>query len=139
MTPNRLNDVAAVTEYKKQVVARIATLGLKGEDAASLIHLYGRQTDHIIDRMMANRTADPDLDLLLAELWYLLHHEMIVKANDFFVRRTGLLYFDLPRLVKLLDPALQSMAHYLNWDIDRLREERSSIEEIIQQTLLFKN
>jgi glycerol-3-phosphate dehydrogenase len=139
LTPNRLNDVAAVAEYKKQVVARIATLGLKGEDAASLIHLYGRQTDQIIDRMMANRTADPDLDLLLAELWYLLHHEMIVKANDFFVRRTGLLYFDLPRLVKLLDPALQSMAHYLNWDIDRLREERSSMEEIIQQTLLFKN
>lgn len=139
LTPNRLNDVAAVAEYKKQVVARIATLGLKGEDAASLIHLYGRQTDQIIDRMMANRTADPDLDLLLAELWYLLHHEMIVKANDFFVRRTGLLYFDLPRLVKLLDPALQSMAHYLNWDIDRLREERSAMEEIIQQTLLFKN
>lgn len=139
LTPNRLNDVAAVAEYKKQVVARIATLGLKGEDAASLIHLYGRQTDQIIDRMMANRTADPDLDLLLAELWYLLNHEMIVKANDFFVRRTGLLYFDLPRLVKLLDPALQSMAHYLNWDIDRLREERSAMEEIIQQTLLFKN
>ena len=139
LTQNGLSDVKAVTEYKKSVVARIEPLGLKGENAASLIHLYGRQTDLIIDYMTSHRGSDPDLDLLLAELEYLLQNEMIIKASDFFVRRTGLLYFDLPRLVKLLDPALQSMAHYLNWDIDRQRRERSEMEEIIQQTLLFKN
>ncbi len=133
-----LRDAKTVQSYEKRIVERIGSLGLKGENAASMVHLYGTQSDFIIDYMVAHRTSDPDLDLLNAELWYILNQEMIVKAQDFLVRRTGLLFFDLPRLTKLLQPALQSLAHYLNWDEDRLQKERLEMEEIIRQTLNFK-
>ncbi|HEY5823044.1 MAG TPA: glycerol-3-phosphate dehydrogenase/oxidase, partial [Cyclobacteriaceae bacterium] len=133
-----LRDVKTVQSYERRIVERIDPLGLKGEHAATLVHLYGTQTDFIIDYMVAHRTTDPDLDLLNAELWYAMNQEMIVKAQDFLVRRTGLLFFDLPRLIKLLQPALQSLAHYLNWDEDRLQKERLEMEEIIRQTLNFK-
>jgi glycerol-3-phosphate dehydrogenase len=134
-----LRDVKLVRSYEKRIVERIGALGLKGECAATLVHLYGTQSDFIIDYMVGHRTSDPDFDLLMAELWYIMNQEMIVKAQDFLVRRTGLLFFDLPRLTKLLNPALQSLAHYLNWDEDRLQKERLEMEEIIQQTLNFKN
>jgi len=133
-----LRDIKTVQSYERRIVERIGPLGLKGENAATLVHLYGTQTDFIIDFMVAHRTSDPDLDLLNAELSYALNQEMIVKAQDFLVRRTGLLFFDLPRLIKLLYPALQSLAHYLNWDEDRLQKERLEMEEIIRQTLNFK-
>ena len=133
-----LRDIKTVQIYERRIVERIGPLGLKGETAATLVHLYGTQTDFIIDYMVAHRTTDPDLDLLNAELWYVMNQEMIVKAQDFLVRRTGLLFFDLPRLIKLLQPALQSLAHYLNWDEDRLQKERLEMEEIIRQTLNFK-
>ncbi len=133
-----LRDVKTVQSYERRIVERIGPLGLKGETAATLVHLYGTQADFIIDYLVAHRTTDPDLDLLNAELWYVMNQEMIVKAQDFLVRRTGLLFFDLPRLTKLLQPALQSLAQYLNWDEDRLQKERLEMETIIQQTLNFK-
>jgi glycerol-3-phosphate dehydrogenase len=133
-----LRDVKTVQSYERRIVERIGPLGLRGETAATLVHLYGTQADFIIDYMVAHRTTDPDLDLLNAELWYVMNQEMIVKAQDFLVRRTGLLFFDLPRLIKLLEPALQSLAHYLNWDEDRLLNERLEMEELIRQTLNFK-
>jgi glycerol-3-phosphate dehydrogenase len=134
-----LRDVKTVQSYEQRIVERIGPLGLKGEMAASLVHLYGTQSDFIIDYLIAHRTSDPEADLLLAELWYGINQEMIVTAQDFLIRRTGLLFFDLPRLIKLLHIALQSMAQYLNWDDVRLQKERSEMEEIIAQTLAFKN
>jgi len=134
-----LADLKAVRAYEKRIVDRIGPLGLKGEDAASLVHLYGTQSDFIIDYLVAHRSDDPERDLLLAELWFVIHHEMISKAQDFLVRRTGLLFFNLPRLIKLLDTALQSLAQYLNWDKDRLQKEQEEMKEIIKQTLSFKN
>jgi glycerol-3-phosphate dehydrogenase len=56
---------------------------------------------------------------------------MVMSAADFFVRRIGALYFDLPRLSKMLDPCLALMANRLNWHETRADAERKELKRLI--------
>ncbi len=124
--------------YSHAMATRVGSLGLTGDHAAYLVHLFGKQTDQIISNAVHSVDADPEINLALAVWYFAFQHEMVVRATDFFVRRTGLLYFDIHRLVKIKEPVLRAMAHDLQWSEDRLTEERKLIDEIISLTLTFK-
>jgi glycerol-3-phosphate dehydrogenase len=134
-----LRTVEDVRKYQADVARRVGTLGLKGDHAAYLVHLYGRQADSIIEYATAHDKIEPEIDLALAELWFAMSHEMVVKAADFLVRRTGLLYFNIHRLYKIEEPILRAMAQCLSWDADRMSMERDEINGLIMQTLNFKH
>lgn len=131
-----LKNVGEVMQYRSEVAARVESLGLRGDYAAYLVHLYGRQSDLIIDYASSSPKSDPEIALLLAELWYAFHYEMIVRVEDFLVRRTGLLYFDIHRLDKMKEPVLLAMAQYLNWDGKRIERERDDLEQLIGHVTL---
>ena len=134
-----LKTIQQVKAYHDQIALRVASLGLKGDHATYLVHLYGMQADIIIDYVVNHPKSDPEIDLALAELWFAIHHEMVVKAVDFLCRRTGLLYFNIHRLFKITEPILMAMKQYLDWDDVRVSKERESLEQLILQTLHFKN
>ncbi|CAN5544220.1 glycerol-3-phosphate dehydrogenase/oxidase [soil metagenome] len=134
-----LKNVTDVGNYNRLIAARVETLGLKGDHAAYLVHLYGKQSDIIIDYATMHVEADAEITLALAELWFAIHNEMVVKATDFLVRRTGLLYFNIHRLTKIQEPVLKAMARYLHWEEGRVTKEREEIEELILKTLNFKH
>ena len=123
--------------YTRDVARRIEQLGLKGAEGSYLVHLYGYQSDAILDYAQQHRDQDPEIGLALAELWFALNHEMIVRAEDFLVRRTGLLFFNLHRLVKVQEAVLKSMAEHLGWDQQRINSERTGMEELIRETTSF--
>jgi glycerol-3-phosphate dehydrogenase len=64
---------------------------------------------------------------------------MVVKASDFLVRRKGLLYFNLHRLMKFKEPVLLEMATQFNWSAERIVAERNEMDDLIKQTLQFKS
>ena len=134
-----LKTVADVKKYHEEIAHRVESLGLKGDHATYLVHLYGKQANEIIDYANKNQKADPEIDLALAELWFAIHHEMVAKATDFLVRRTGLLYFNIHRLYKIKEPVLRAMRQYLNWVSIRLSKEHEEVDELILQTLNFKH
>lgn len=134
-----LKTVEDVKKYHEEIAHRVESLGLKGDHATYLVHLYGKQADEIIDYASKNPKTDPEIDLALAELWFAIHHEMVAKATDFLVRRTGLLYFNIHRLYKIKEPILRVMGQYLNWDTIRLSKEHEEVDELILQTLNFKH
>ncbi len=133
-----LLSVEEVKQHTARLAGEIAELGLKGEDAGYLIHLFGRQADVIIGRLKSSRLPDPETALALAELWFVVNNEMICRATDFFVRRTGLLYFDLPRLMHVKEAVLQEMRTMFQWTEDRLLQEKSELDKWISSTLRFK-
>lgn len=80
----------------------------------SLFDKYGSETDVILnmayDIYSENRTLENPL--VLAELLYTIQHEWVVKPSDFYNRRTGLLYFNRPKVsetARLID------AHFAEW------------------------
>ncbi len=138
LTGNGFGNMEEVKEFSNEIATRVESLGLKGDHATYLVHLYGKQARTIIDQAIKNHATDPEIGLALAEMWFTIHFEMATRAEDFFVRRTGLLYFNIHRLFKIKEPILQAMADCLSWDLNRHAVEQQMVEYQMGETLKFK-
>ncbi|MBL7866137.1 MAG: hypothetical protein JNK10_14755, partial [Cyclobacteriaceae bacterium] len=134
-----LRTVTDVQKYTAEVAQRVASLGLKGAEGTYLVHLYGRQADEILKLAEAQGNPDPEINLALSELTFSIRHEMVVHADDFLVRRTGLLYFNIHRVEKVLLAVLESLATSLKWSDERRNAERERIHDLIHQATAFRN
>lgn len=134
-----LRTVTDVQKYTAEVAQRVASLGLKGAEGTYLVHLYGHQADEILKLAEAQGNPDPEINLALSELTFSIRHEMVVHADDFLVRRTGLLYFNIHRVEKVLLAVLESLATSLKWSDERRNAERERIHNLIHQATAFRN
>jgi glycerol-3-phosphate dehydrogenase len=88
--------------------------------------------------MMEEMTVDNSLKkMLLSELKFGLEQEMIVKASDFFVRRTGLLYFNRPLLDQWLIDILIELKKLLHWSQEKYEAERDEMLMLINKAYKF--
>ncbi len=129
LNENPFKNYAEVKKYVQDIQPDWQAFGFSLIDIESLVHRYGRQTDLILERFQQIPEEDAQLRLAKAELWYGIHHEMVVKPLDFFERRTGRLYFDPFELDHLKDPILKEFADYFNWDKNTLVLEREHLEK----------
>jgi glycerol-3-phosphate dehydrogenase len=97
-----------------------------------LVHTYGRQTDSILKQFDTLNDEDLSVRLARAEVWFCVHHEMVMSSLDFFIRRTGMLYFDTPRLQRVKDSVLLDMKHYLDWDQQHFDRERDGLSQEVR-------
>ncbi len=138
LTHSDFIDFVAVKRYIVLVAKRLIKLGLPQAKAKYLVENFGRQTDQILDSLEANfDSSTPELSLLKAELDFCLQNEMICTLQDFFVRRTGLMYFDI-RMVKNHKQAIaEEMKVKLGWDEDKFRSELKAIDVLIYSVTQF--
>jgi glycerol-3-phosphate dehydrogenase len=130
-----MQEVAAFTE---EVTGRVERLGLTGAAGSYLVHLYGRQAAVILAMAESQESANPELRLTIAELEFALAEESVVHADDFLVRRTGWLFFDIHRLVRMKDAVLGEMARRLNWSEGRRGEEEQRIYAWMRKATTFE-
>ena len=98
---------------------------------------YGKNAMRIIDKMSFFSNKDPKERLLRAELWYGIHYEMINSLVDFYVRRTGRLYFDIRSIEQTLPLVLKECTKYLEWDAERIEKEKKELQLLIQDATTF--
>ena len=91
---------------------------------------YGKQADEILEKIKEFNDA-PEVALGRAEAWFGVHHEMVNRAEDFFVRRTGMLYFEIASIGLMRAAVMSDFQKYLNWDDARLQEENKMMDEMI--------
>lgn len=65
-----------------------------------LFEKYGSDTEKIVAYAydIYNKNRDCEQPLRQAELLYAVQYEQVVKPADFFIRRTGMLYFNRPKI-----------------------------------------
>ncbi|MGC4023436.1 MAG: glycerol-3-phosphate dehydrogenase/oxidase [Cyclobacteriaceae bacterium] len=102
-----------------------------------LVSTYGMQTDTIIEEFANLSEEDFDTRLAIAELNFCLKNEMVISASDFLVRRTGMLYFNLPRLKKVMDSILLKMKSHFSWNDQQSNDVRSTLEKLIKEASNF--
>lgn len=93
-------DYREVLDYREDVRSRLTQRGTDARFAEYLVATYGMQTDAILEDMESRTDKDPELRLLLCELAYGLQHEFVRTPMDFWIRRTGRMYFNLPTVRK---------------------------------------
>jgi len=132
-------DFDAVKRYTGLLVKRLAKLGMNNTKAFYLVENYGKQTDQIVNslELSINKEA-PELSLLKAELDFCLQNEMVCSSQDFLIRRTGLMYFDI-RMVRDHKQAIgEEMRSKLGWSEDKFNAELNEIDDFIRSITLFK-
>lgn len=69
-------------------------------------------------------------------LRYAMEHEMAVTLEDFFVRRTGALLFDIDWVRKWKGPAAAYMASYLGWSEDEQARYEEELEKRLHEAVV---
>ncbi|WP_164215935.1 glycerol-3-phosphate dehydrogenase/oxidase [Virgibacillus sp. YIM 98842] len=124
--------------FKKQKIKEAAVLGISEKDADKMVQRYGANTDTVLRLFRENQSEakqehmDP---LVFAELLYALHEEAIYKPADFFVRRTGALFFEMEWLKAHKESVIQYMAKALNWTKDEKNAYSAELEQLIYHAI----
>jgi len=119
-----------VNKYIAEIYERIEGDGFTPYDAWFLVTNYGKQTETILDIYSGLQETDNRIRMARAELRFGVDYEMVHSPMDFFIRRTGRLYFDIESVRQLMDPLLQEFkvlfamddAQILSWKEELLHE-----------------
>src|SRR5690606_9812735 len=126
-----------VVEYREEVARQLSGAGLDGRVAEYLVENYGQQTNLILRNFLQqDASLDKDLALILSELWFCFHHEMIVTLADFFNRRTGLLNFDIVRVKRWKNEVGTELGRYAGWSDERNQSEIDALDTLIADARL---
>jgi glycerol-3-phosphate dehydrogenase len=128
----------AVQELETSLAARMGTLGLRGNDAINLIHLYGSQAWQIMTYFENHQSGSPEQDLLEAEMMFAMECEMARFPLDFIIRRSGLLYFNHPKAVREANRIVAFFAKQFQWSPELQIMEETKVNMALEEVLLFK-
>ena len=105
-----------VKKYIADVLGRIETDGFSEYDAWFLVTNYGKQTESILETYAGLKDKDNQVRMAKAELRFGIDYEMVQNPMDFFIRRTGRLYFDIESIPVLLPPILKEFQRIFKVD-----------------------
>ncbi|NER15899.1 glycerol kinase GlpK [Spongiivirga citrea] len=132
LTSPALTSMKEVNAYQKELETRLGEIGIDNAYFAwYLATTYGKQADTILNKINYFANDNVHERLIRAELWYCIHNEMTNSLTDFFVRRTGRLYFDITSIPKYLDVVLEDIVNYLDWDEKRVESEKSYLNDLV--------
>ena len=135
-----LETTEAVNAYQKEMASTLEKLGVTDYyQAWYLCTTYGKQADLIIEKSKAFEGDDVLERLIRAELWFAIHYEMVNSLTDFFVRRTGRLYFNISSIREHYLVILKDSTNYLNWDKKRRTSEAEKLELLLKDATTYYN
>jgi len=128
----------AVEIYEDQIFKQLKSYGFSKKDANYLVHNYGKQTDIILDKFEEINEPDVHRKLLKAELWFTINHEMVCTPADFFMRRTGRLFFNIETVNNYKEFILQEFKNYFNWNDNKAKTHLHELNELIDLATQFE-
>jgi glycerol-3-phosphate dehydrogenase len=128
-----------VKMLETELAARLGELNLRGNEATYLAHLYGHQANIIVDYLKKNMTENPECDLMLAQAWFSMHYEMSIYPLDFIIRRSGLLFFNRPKIVRWLNPVIDFFAKELRWSQEEHTLQLALVTHALEQVVNFES
>lgn len=118
----------------KQFKKKVLNTGYPEEMLEKWMNRYGANTEKLINYY---ETAMHEHVFLEADIWaelmYTLEYEAVYKPVDFFIRRTGALFFDIDFVKKYKKPVIQEMKDYFQWDDEEMKQHTEELEKAIYE------
>ncbi|WP_047984100.1 glycerol-3-phosphate dehydrogenase/oxidase [Ornithinibacillus californiensis] len=114
-------------------------LGIEKEEAEKLVQKYGSNIDYVFELYETRKeeavqeSIDP---VVFAQLCYGLEHELVYKPTDFFIRRTGALFFDIDWVKKHKESVVSYMRKKLNWKADQYLEYLQDLDVLLNEAVV---
>jgi len=134
-------DFTEYSEVKKleaELAGKLGTLNQRGNEATNLVHLYGTQSKTIVAYLEQHQTSEPEQDLVLAKAWYAVQYEMAITPLDFINRRSGLLYFNHPKMMRNLQAVIAYFASEFNWSNEEKTKQTQIAEQALAEVIRFE-
>ena len=96
-----------VIKYIVQVEEQLQDDGFAKYNAWYLVTTYGKQTESILELYAKIKGGKPKERMIRAEAQFAVAHEMALNPLDFFIRRTGRLYFDIDSVREYKAPVFE--------------------------------
>lgn len=117
-----------VKKYIATIYDRLHDNGFSEHDAWYLVTTYGKQTETILE-LYAQITAEDSLERMIrAEAQFTIAHEMALNPLDFFIRRTGRLYFDIESVRNYMGPVLEEFRTAYGYSSEEMDAFRTEME-----------
>ena len=124
---NEFKKFKHVKKYIAEVFERIKVDGFTQHDAWFLVTNYGKQTETVLELYQKRKEKDNPTKLILAELQFGIEHEMVQDPMDFFIRRTGRLYFDIDSIRTYMDIVLKEFKTIFKTDDAKILEWKETL------------
>ncbi|MFG6114636.1 glycerol-3-phosphate dehydrogenase/oxidase [Halobacillus sp. MO56] len=114
------------------------SLGLLEDDARELADLYGSNIEIVFDYYKNGKEAAEKAgidQIVFAMLQYALEYELAYRPVDFFVRRTGALFFAIEWVHEHKDAVIAYMANELNWNDTQKKAYTKELEQLLKEAV----
>lgn len=120
--------------FISNMVEQGTNIGLSQESAERLSQRYGTNVKVLYSYIQELKDAHlHGLPIeLYAALIYGIEHEMVVKPVDFFIRRTGSLFFDISFVQRWQEGVCQVLSERLGYSEDQLQEYKTELERELE-------
>src|SRR5699024_622546 len=116
----------------KDKIKEGTTIGLTFNEAEELVNRYGSNVDQLYEVIRTKGEEAKYYNLkksIFAMVVYSLEQEMTVTPSDFFVRRTGGLFFHIEWVGKRKHPIINCMAHHLHRTKEIKKTQQKKLED----------
>ena len=77
--------------------------------------------------------------VMAAKLYYSIYHEMVCTPSDFFIRRTGSLYFNIKEVEQHKEAVLLVMKDILGYSMEQVNYHRFELQHQLELATSFRN
>ena len=121
------------SRFKKRMIEQGMIHNLSEDEASNLISTYGANVEKIYEYIEAAQDDMALSKVMYAQLKYAIEEEMAYKPTDFFIRRTGKLFFDIASVVQYKDAVLDYMKDELNWTDTQTKDYTEEMNRLIDE------
>lgn len=108
-------------------------LGIPYMQAKHLVEKYGTNVDEVFNYVIAIKQSQMQIpETIYAQLLYSIYNEMAYTPADFFIRRTGLLYFDINCVENFKDAVIDIMDTIIGYSESEKKLYKSELEQFIE-------
>ncbi|WP_332693709.1 glycerol-3-phosphate dehydrogenase/oxidase [Halalkalibacter lacteus] len=133
-------DVGGAKEFSSFVQKKTneaVKFGLTTEQGTKLSRLYGSNIDQVYaiaidakNEYLFNLPLD-----IYCSLVYGIKCEMVMTPADYFIRRTGALFFDIDWVNSWKEEIIACMAHFLKWSITERESYKIQLDQYIKEAV----
>ncbi|MBM7661558.1 glycerol-3-phosphate dehydrogenase [Bacillus mesophilus] len=132
-----VNGSKNLSSFVKSFEKEAQGLGFTIEEYNHLADMYGSNIEELLNHA---KTYSPEISgglplPIYVQLQYSLNSEMTYKPVDFFIRRTGALFFQIDWVQTWKKPVIDFMAKELGWNAEQKDVYTSELEKELQDAM----
>jgi len=134
------NGLTEIANYIEQQTGESKQIGGNFQLIKKLVLKYGRNTEKIVALAydLWPLIRNKESVLMLAEIKYCEENEMVIFPEDFWIRRTGALYFDYEGLIEKIEKFQDSFQVNKDQQLSELREKHYLLLKALDNSVNFK-